>query len=328
MANRAPFYRIVFTLAALYNLGFGLWAGFSPDSFFQIFEMRAPVYPAIWACLGMVVGTYALGYGYAALRLDRAVPFIAIGLVGKVLGPIGWLVTVRSGEWPAGTFPLVLFNDIVWWLPFTLFLIDATRLGARLRASAATTCAALNAVAMVAMALWLRGGTEIVRDPSARAAYIVTHLALWRAGWAIWIAAALALLAFYAWWGSRLGVPAVAAAAFVIALVGLVCDLGAESLFIGWLPEHLETLPALQRVGSLLTGGAANGLYSVAGAILTLKTTGMPAWLRYWAWATWTAGFLLTLCTLADSTAGIAVSTTVLMALFCPWAALLGRALR
>ena len=75
-------------------------------------------------------------------------------------------------------------------------------------------------------------------------------------------------------------------------------------------------------------GGAANGLYSVAGAILTLKTTGMPAWLRYWAWATWTAGFLLTLCTLADSTAGIAVSTTVLMALFCPWAALLGRALR
>ncbi len=328
MANRAPFYRIVFTLAALYNLGFGVWAGFSPDSFFQTFELRAPVYPAIWSCLGMVVGTYALGYGYAALRLERAAPFIAIGLVGKVLGPIGWLATVRSGEWPARTFPLVLFNDVVWWLPFALFLIDAAGLGARLRASAGTVCAALNALATVAMLLWLRDGTEIVSDPSARAAYIVSHLGFWRAGWAIWIAAALALLGFYAWWGARLGAATAAKAAFLIALAGLACDVGAESLFIGWLPDHLETLPALQRAGSLLTGGAANGLYSIAGAMLTLQTKSLPGWLRGWAWATWTAGFALTLCTLANSIAGIAVSTGLLMALFCPLAALLGRALR
>src|SRR5881628_2097895 len=45
MANRAPFYRIVFTLAALYNLGFGLWAGLSPGSFFDLFDLRQPLYP-------------------------------------------------------------------------------------------------------------------------------------------------------------------------------------------------------------------------------------------------------------------------------------------
>src|SRR6267143_4488791 len=234
MANRAPYYRLVFTLAALYNLGFGLWAGLSPRSFFELFEMRPPLYPAVWSCLGMVVGTYGLGYAYAALRLERAAPFIAIGLVGKILGPIGWLATVRSGEWPARTFPLVLFNDVVWWLPFALFLVDGTRLGARIRASAAWVCAVVNVLAAASMLFWLRGGTEIVRDPAARAAYILADPARWRAGWAVWIAAALSLLSFYAWWGSRLEAPAWGVAAFLVAVAGLACDLSAESLFIGW----------------------------------------------------------------------------------------------
>ena len=125
MAERAPYYRIVFGLAALYNLAFGLWAGFAPYSLFDLFHLRPPLYAAIWSCVGMVVGTYGLAYGYAAVRLDRAAPFIVIWLVGKILGPIGWVLTVRSGEWPVRTFTLILFNDLVWWLP---------TIGGRLRA--------------------------------------------------------------------------------------------------------------------------------------------------------------------------------------------------
>ncbi len=164
MARRAAYYRIVFGLAAMYNLAFGLWSGFAPDAFFDLFRLTRPLYPSIWACLGMVVGTYGLGYAYAALRLDRAAPFIAIGLVGKVLGPIGWVLTVRSGEWPVRTFPLVLFNDLVWWLPFALFLIDGSRLGEKLRAAAAPVCAVLNAIAALAMIILLRPGTEVVPE--------------------------------------------------------------------------------------------------------------------------------------------------------------------
>src|SRR3989442_11661987 len=130
----------------------------------------------------MVVGTYGLGYAYAALRLERAAPFIAIGLIGKVLGPIGWVLTVRSGEWPVRTFPLVLFNDLVWWLPFALFLIDGTPSGARLRAAAAPACAALNALAALAMIVVLRPGTEVAPDVAGRMAYITSHPVLWRAG--------------------------------------------------------------------------------------------------------------------------------------------------
>jgi len=325
VAERAPFYRIVFGLAALYNVAFGLWAGFAPYAFFDLFHLRPPLYPSIWSCLGMVVGTYGLAYGYAALRLDRAAPFIAIGLLGKVLGPIGWVLTVRSGEWPVRTFTLILFNDIAWWLPFGLFLIDGTHIGARLRSAAAPACAVLNAIAALAILAVLRPGTELVPDVADRVAYISSHALAWRAGWALWIAAALSLLAFYAWWGARLPRRSWALAAFLVAAAGVACDLTAESLFIGWLPERIEEV---QRIGSLLTGGAANGLYTLAGVILTLQTRSLRGGLLVWTWAVWAAGVALTATSVAGSLSAMMVSTSALMILFCPWAWVMGRALR
>jgi hypothetical protein len=289
--------------------------------------MEAPRYPAIWACLGMVVGVYGLGYAYAALRLDRALPFIAIGLLGKVLGPIGWAATVASGEWPLRTFTLILFNDLVWWLPFVLFLLDAIparairRLGARLRASAPCACAALNALAAAAMALVLRPGTEVVPDTAARLAYIAAHPLLWRSGWALWIAAALSLLAFYAWWGSRLPDSRAGVAAFVLALAGVCADLLAESLYIGWLPAHHVRVAPVARV---LTGGIGNGLYTVAGILLTIASPWLRGWGRRVAWIIWASGLALAAFSFAGGTAGMAVSTTVLFVLFSPWAAWMG----
>lgn len=325
MTMRAPYYRLIFGLAALYNFAFCLWAGLAPYAFFDLFNLRRPIYPAIWSCLGMVVGVYGLGYAYAALRLERAAPFIAIGLVGKILGPIGWVLTVRSGEWPVRTFSLVLFNDIVWWLPFALFLLDGTRFGARLRGAAAPACASLNAIAFLAIAALLRPGTEIVPDAAARMSYIASHPCLWRTGWSLWIAAAISLLAFYAWWGASLARRTWALAAFLVAACGAACDLLAESLFIGWLPDRLEEI---QRLGTILTGGAANGLYTLAGILLTLQTTSLRGPIRIWTWTVWAAGCALTMTTLASSVTGMAVATTVLMALFCPWAWMMGRSLR
>jgi hypothetical protein len=118
-------YRTVFVLAAIYNLVFGVWAGFLPQAFFRWFVMEPPRYPAIWRCLGMVIGVYGLAYAYAAMWPERGRPMVAIGLLGKVLGPIGWLVTVNSGEFPARTFSLIAFNDLIWWVPFALYLHDA-----------------------------------------------------------------------------------------------------------------------------------------------------------------------------------------------------------
>ncbi len=49
----------------------------------------------------------------------------AVGLTGKVLGPIGLVVLIIQGEWPIATVVLCLTNDLIWWLPFGLYLKDA-----------------------------------------------------------------------------------------------------------------------------------------------------------------------------------------------------------
>jgi hypothetical protein len=94
-------------------------------------KMAPPNYPSIWSCLGMVVGLYGLLYGYAAFRLDRAFPIVLVGLIGKIVGPIGWVMAVRSGEWPWRSFLLVLCNDLIWWVPFALFLLRRNRFVSR-----------------------------------------------------------------------------------------------------------------------------------------------------------------------------------------------------
>ncbi len=323
--HRAWFHRLILALACSYNLGFGLWAGFWPRAFFEVFEMEPPRYPGIWSCLGMVVGIYGLAYGYAAFRLDRARPFVALGLLGKVLGPIGWCLAVRSGEFPLRSFTLILFNDVIWWLPFALILLEETKAADRLRALAPFACAVLNALAGLGMLVLLRPGTEAVADPAERARYILEHPAAWRGGWAIWIAAASSLLAFYAWWACRLGNPRAGRIAFAIALVGFLADMLAESLFIGWLSDRLEAIASL---GTFLTGAVANGLYTVAGTILTLATRPLPRWLIIWCWAVWISGYGLTAAALAGSVPGIVASTATLMILFPPWAWVMGRRLR
>jgi small multidrug resistance pump len=318
---RATLYRLVFSLAAIYNISFGLWASLWPQSFFAVFGMAPPNYPSIWQCLGMVIGLYGLLYAYAVWKLENARPIIAIGLAGKILGPIGWLFVVHAGEWPLRTFTLIAFNDLAWWLPFALFLLEGAQVHERVRNTAPFACAAFNVVAAVAMLLVLRSGTEVVPSFAARAMYIEQHAGLWRAGWAVWIAAASSLLAFYTWWGAWLPSRRWGIAACAIAIAGFACDLMAESLMIGWLPGKIETLAPM---ASLLTGGAANGLYTLAGMLLTVGTRKLRGPLRVWAWATWASGAALTAFTIAGSVAGITISTAVLMTLFCPWVAAFG----
>jgi len=318
---RAKLYRLVFGLAAIYDLAFGLWACRWPRSLFDSVEVASPNYPALWSCPGMVIGLYGVLYAYAAYRIDRAAPIISVGLAGKILGPIGWLMVINSGKWPLRTFTLIVFNDLIWWLPFGLFLLDETRFGKWLRRITPWACATINALAALVMLFSLRGGTEAISSFAERATYIAEHAVSWRTGWAIWMAAAVSLVAFFAWWGASIRSTRWGIVACVVAILGLACDLLAESLFTGWLPARIETLAP---VGSLLTGCAANGLYTIAGVILTLATPSIHGVLRVWAWAIWTSGFALTVCTMIGSVTGMVVSTTALMLLLCPWVAVFG----
>ena len=333
---RTRMYRIVFLLAGFYNLAFGLWAGLRPQAFFNLIQIDSPRYPSIWACVGMVVGLYGLLYFYAAAKLDRALPIIAIGLLGKVLGPLGGCVAVAQAELPLRMLSLLVLNDLIWWLPFGLFLLEGTRTAERIRRWTPSICAALHLVAVVVLLIGLRGGTEVEPSPRARAEFIVRNIGMWRFGWAIWMAAAVSLVSLYAWWASRVRSRHWAILGVMAAAAGLVCDLSGEALLIAWLPARASEMLAgggddfaiIQQRATALTAGWANGLYTLGGIILTLVSTRLRGWFLGMTWCIWLAGIGMSLSTAAGSVSGIMVSTAVLFPLFIVWSFMLGRELR
>ncbi len=324
-SRRAAIYRAVFLAAGIYNILFGLWAILWPDAFFSALGLEAPPHLAFWSALGMVVGVYGLAYLYAARHMDRARPFIAIGLTGKLLGPAGWLLAVLADGLPAQTFILIAFNDLLWWLPFSLFLLEGTRLGAGVRALAPLACAVSNALAATALLLVLRQGTEAEPNAGARATYVASHLLEWRIGWFVWIAAGTSLVAFYAWWAARLpnwplGLPGAAVGA-----LGLVVDRLGLSLLVGSAPEGLEAAAPLVTLSSAVLG---NGLYTAGGAILTFLTDSLSPLLRAWAWVLWTTGLVLSVASLLEWTLVVIAGSVLLFALLPPWCILVGKRLR
>jgi hypothetical protein len=124
MMTRRVFHRRVFLAAGLYNLGWGLFTAVDPQWLFRFAGMPPLNYPEVFACLGMVIGLYGILYLQVALVPERGWLIAAVGFVGKVLGPLGWLDLVWRGQWPIATLVLCLTNDLIWWVPFGLYLYD------------------------------------------------------------------------------------------------------------------------------------------------------------------------------------------------------------
>ncbi len=85
------------------------------------------VWPELWGCIGMIVGVYGVGYIVAAAAPLRHWPITLVGLIGKVLGPIGFLDAAIKQRLPWSMGWTILTNDLLWWIPFSLILIHARR---------------------------------------------------------------------------------------------------------------------------------------------------------------------------------------------------------
>jgi hypothetical protein len=325
-------FRIALVAAGIYNLAFGLWAALWPLGFFQLFGMEPPRYPSIWACLGMVVGLYGLLYLHAAWKLETAWPIVAVGLLSKILGPIG-MVTSQSADWPPRLGFLCVYNDLIWWLPFGLFLIRGTPLGRTLVNFAPWLCVLTHVAAVAVTIILLQPGLLSEPDPAARSAYVAAHTTAWTVGWATWMLAAASLVGFYAWWGGQLqtsrAITVIATLAVVITAVGVVFDFTAEGLFILLLPEmaaaaDFGSFKYIERIFNILSPGVANGLYTLGGLMLMLITPALPTWVRWTMWITWIAGFAMTIAALFNHLGGMVVSTVVLFPLLIVWMSWMG----
>lgn len=112
-------------VAGLYNLLWGTTVVFFPNVFFDLGGLPKPVYPMIWQSVGMIVGVYGIGYLIAATDPVRHWPIVLVGFLGKILGPIGFTFYLISDILPLEAGWIIVFNDLVWWIPFFIILKKA-----------------------------------------------------------------------------------------------------------------------------------------------------------------------------------------------------------
>jgi len=112
----------ILIMAGIYNLLWGAWCILFPLSFFELLELPIPTYLEFWQCIGMIVGVYGLGYLISSHDFYRHWPIVFVGLLGKVLGPIGFIQALFFGKLPPKFGYTILTNDLIWWFPFGLIL--------------------------------------------------------------------------------------------------------------------------------------------------------------------------------------------------------------
>ncbi|NNJ25640.1 peroxiredoxin-like family protein [Alienimonas chondri] len=121
----SPWMRPVLIAAGVYNLLWGAAVVFLPVGWTIGWTGVEVGNPAFWRCVGMIVGVYGVGYLCAARDPLRHWPIVLVGLLGKVFGPIGFLIGAVRGELPWAMGGHNLTNDLIWWVPFAVILYRA-----------------------------------------------------------------------------------------------------------------------------------------------------------------------------------------------------------
>ena len=116
--------------AAIYNLVWGAAMVLAPAQTLALLGVAPAtdeLWPQLWACIGMIVGVYGIGYAIASRDPARHWPIVLVGLIGKILGPIGFVDAASRGLLPWSMGVTILTNDLLWWIPFSMILWHAMR---------------------------------------------------------------------------------------------------------------------------------------------------------------------------------------------------------
>lgn len=109
-------------LAGIYNILWGAWVVLFPNQFFELVGMEPINHPMVWQGMGMVIGVYGLGYYWASYNPLVHWPIVAVGALGKLFGPIGFVFNYLQGYVPGSFIYTIIPNDLIWWIPFFIIL--------------------------------------------------------------------------------------------------------------------------------------------------------------------------------------------------------------
>ena len=114
--------------AAIYNAVWGAMTVLFPQWLFAVLGLERPNYLALWQVVGMFVLVYAPAYWWAARHPVAHRHIVFVGLVGKLLGPMGFVWSWYTGALPLEFGVTILTNDVLWWPAFIGFVIESARL--------------------------------------------------------------------------------------------------------------------------------------------------------------------------------------------------------
>ena len=117
MKFNEKFYRRFFTIAAIYNVAWGIVIILYPNLMFQLLDLPHLNYPFLMSGIGMFVGVYGYGYWVVSREPLKYHQLVVVGLLGKTLGPIGWAYNVYLKNIPLLSMWVNVFNDLIW-IPF------------------------------------------------------------------------------------------------------------------------------------------------------------------------------------------------------------------
>ncbi len=165
-----PWMAAVLRCAGVYNILWGAAAVLLPTTTLNLLmsgEQITGTVVVFWQCIGMIVGVYGVGYWVAAADPLRHWPIVLVGLLGKLFGPAGFVDAVLIRQVLDPSFGItIIFNDLIWWVPFFLILLAAHRQHTDTRQHELTTSGGADVSAVLASATASDGRSllELSRD--------------------------------------------------------------------------------------------------------------------------------------------------------------------
>ncbi len=121
-------YRVWFYAAAVYNAIWGTVVVLWPNALFDLLHLARPNYPSLFQCIGMMVGVYAIAYWLIARDPVRYAALVWVGLLGKLFGPLGFVISALKGDLPWSFGWINVTNDLIWLPAFIAFAMKARRI--------------------------------------------------------------------------------------------------------------------------------------------------------------------------------------------------------
>jgi len=108
--------------AAAYNLAWGTTTVLFPEAWFELLGADPGGSLVFWQLAGMFVLVFGPAYWWAAHAPERHAHLVAVGLLGKTLGVVGFVAAVAAGRIDAAFAPVIVLNDIIWIPAFAAFV--------------------------------------------------------------------------------------------------------------------------------------------------------------------------------------------------------------